>query len=78
MSQTPREGSYRLGKGLTLKYHILPINHTVRVEVRKIFCRRGVGNHQFYRFFMTVTLAVPPLTMKNMDVRLIGHVPLIG
>ena len=31
-----------------------------------------------YKFFMTVALAVPPLTMKYRDVCLIGHVPLIG
>ena len=30
-------------------YHILSINPTVRVEVGKIFCRRGIGNLQFYR-----------------------------
>ena len=30
-------------------YCICLIKHTVRVEVGKIFCRRDVGNHLFYR-----------------------------
>ena len=30
------------------------------------------------KFYVTVALAVPPLSMKNRDVRLIGHVRLIG
>ena len=33
---------------------------------------------KFYKFFMTVVLAVPPLTVKNRQVRLFGHVRLIG
>ena len=30
------------------------------------------------KFYMTVALAIPTLTVKNRSVRLIGHVPLIG
>ena len=30
-------------------YRIRPIKRTVRVEIGKIFCRRDVGNHLFYR-----------------------------
>ena len=33
---------------------------------------------KFYKFFMTVVLAVPPLTVKIRDVHLIGHVALIN
>ena len=33
---------------------------------------------KIYEFFMTVALAIPPLTMKNRPVRLFGHVRLIG
>ena len=33
---------------------------------------------KFYKFFMRVALAVPPLTMKNRHVRLFSHVRLIG
>ena len=29
---------------------------------------------KFYKFFMTVALAVPPLTVKNRHVRLIGRI----
>ena len=33
---------------------------------------------KFYEFFMTIALAIPPLTMKNRGVRLFGTVRLIG
>ena len=62
-----------------MSYRIRPIKRTVRVEVGKIFCRRDVGNYLFYRTpqwlpvgafsrsapFMTIALAIPPLTVKN-------------
>ena len=58
-------------------------------ELRKLqnsalFCRhskrRGIysSGGKFYRFFVTVALAVPPLTMKNRPMCLFGHVRLIG
>ena len=33
---------------------------------------------KFYEFFMTVALAIPPLTLKIGPMRLFGHVRLIG
>ena len=36
------------------------------------------GGRKFYKFFMTVALAVPPLTVKNRHVCLFGHVRLNG
>ena len=40
-----------------------------------VFLNSNVG--KFYKSFMTVVLAFPPLTVKNRHVRLIGHVRLI-
>ena len=38
----------------------------------------GGGGGGSYKLFMTVAVAVPPLTVKNRHVRLFGHVRLIG
>ena len=53
-------------------YRILPINRTVRVEVGKIFCRRGFGNLPFYRTpqWLAIVVYWPLLHLRALAVQL--------
>ena len=50
----------------------------VEFSARGKVCDFAFSGGSFYEFFMTIALAIPPLTVKNKWVRLFGTVHLIG